>query len=199
MYGKRVATDGATGSQAAPGALLEDARRAIGREVLAGDSASAALERYTAWIDHELQRLSSMAGPADRPVALIALGGYGRRHLCPYSDIDLLVLFGGQVGEPEERLLRRLLHPLWDVGFVVGHQVREGADRLELEVDNPEFLLALMDARLVAGDAALHRRLIDAFHVPQTHARILAALQDLIDARYAQFASTLYQLEPDLK
>ena len=109
------------------------------------------------------------------------------------------MLFDGAVEEAEERFLRRLLHPLWDAGFVVGHQVRDAAELAELEVDNPEFLLALTDARLVTGDAALFERLRESFHVPRTHAHVLGALQSLIDARHAQFNATLYQLEPDVK
>ncbi|HYU24266.1 MAG TPA: hypothetical protein VEO74_03605, partial [Thermoanaerobaculia bacterium] len=134
-----MATDGAVlPGGAAP--LLEQARRAAGRDILAGESGLSALERYSAFVDRELQRLAAAADVPATPVALIALGGYGRRHLCPYSDIDLLVLFGGVVGDGEERFLRRLLHPLWDAGFVVGHQVREAREIAELEVDNPEFL-----------------------------------------------------------
>ncbi|HYT68521.1 MAG TPA: HD domain-containing protein [Vicinamibacterales bacterium] len=193
-----MATDGAVlPGGAAP--LLEQARRAAGRDILAGESGLSALERYSAFVDRELQRLAAAADVPATPVALIALGGYGRRHLCPYSDIDLLVLFGGVVGDGEERFLRRLLHPLWDAGFVVGHQVREAREIAELEVDNPEFLMALSDARLVAGEASLFRRLLESFHVPATHAHIVEALQELIDARYAQFNATLYQLEPDVK
>jgi [protein-PII] uridylyltransferase len=199
MYGNRVTTDGAVRPDGMPAALLEEARRAIGREILAGEGGASALERYTAQIDRELQRLYTDAGPAEHEVALIALGGYGRRHLCPYSDIDLLVLFGGPVGDGDERFLRRLLHPLWDAGFVIGHQVREKGELAQLEVDNPEFLLALSDARLVAGDGALYQHLRDSFHVPATHAYVLGALQELIDARHGQFSGTLYQLEPDVK
>jgi [protein-PII] uridylyltransferase len=198
MYGTAVATDRA----ALPGgaaALLEQARRGVQRDILAGESAVSALERYSAFADRELQRLAATASVSGGPVALIALGGYGRRHLCPYSDLDLLVLFGGPVGEAEEQFLRQLLHPLWDAGFVVGQHVREARELDELGVDNPEFLLALLDARLVAGDATLHRRLLDAFHVPRTHADVLAALQALVDARYTRFNGTLYQLEPDVK
>ena len=198
MYGNPVATDGAVLPGGAA-ALLEQARRAARRDILAGESAVAALERYTAYVDRELQRLAAAAEAPGIPVAVIALGGYGRRHLCPYSDLDLLILFGGAVGEREERFLRGLLHPLWDAGFVVGQQIREAGEAVAQEEDNPEFLLALLDARLVAGDAALCRRLLEAFHVPATHARILAALQTLIDARYARFNGTLYQLEPDVK
>src|SRR5262245_49493934 len=117
MYGNPVAAGG--------GALLDEARKTTGRDVLAGESGLSALERYTAHIDGELQRLYAAAGTPQGGVALIALGGYGRRHLCPYSDIDLLLLFGDAVGAAGEQFLRRLLHPLWDAGFVVGHQVRD--------------------------------------------------------------------------
>jgi [protein-PII] uridylyltransferase len=179
--------------------LLEDARRAAGRDILAGESALSALERYSAFVDRELQRLASAAEPPGVPVALIALGGYGRRHLCPQSDIDLLVLFDGAVGAAEEKFLRGVLNPLWDAGFLVGHQIRETRELGELEVDNPEFLMALVDARLVAGPPDLHRRLLESFRTPAAHAHILAALQALVDARHAQFNLTLYQLEPDVK
>jgi len=199
MYGKRVTTDGAMRPEGAPAALLEAARLNIGRDILAGESGLSAVGRYAAYVDGELQRLCAAAAPSGRPVALVAIGGYGRRHLCPFSDIDLLVLFGGAVEDADERFLRCLLHPLWDAGFVVGHQVREAAELAELEVDNPEFLLALTDARLVAGDASLFERLRVSFHVPRTHAHVLGALQELIDARHAQFNATLFQLEPDVK
>jgi len=193
-----VATDG-TVLPGGAAALLDQARRAASRDILAGEGAVAALERYTAYVDRELQRLAGAAATPATPVALIALGGYGRRHLCPYSDLDLLVLFRGPIGEAEERYLRDILHPLWDLGFVVGHQIREASEIAEPEVDNPEFLLALLDARLVTGDGPLYRLLLDSFHVPRTHAHILAALQGLVDERYARFNATLYQLEPDVK
>jgi [protein-PII] uridylyltransferase len=183
----------------APAAPLEEARRNIGRDILAGESGVTALARFTAHVDRELQRLHAGAGSAGVPVALVAIGGYGRLHLCPFSDIDLLVVFGGPVEDAGERFLRRLLHPLWDAGFVVGHQVREAAELTTLEVDNPEFLLALTDARLVAGDAALFEQLQQAFQVPATRAHVLAALQELIETRHARFNATLYQIEPDVK
>src|SRR5205085_8055694 len=132
-----------------------------------------ALAGYAAHVDDRLRGLYEAAGPSGRAAALIAIGGYGRRHLCPYSDIDLLVVFDGPVEEDEERFLRRLLHPLWDAGFVVGHQVRDAAELAQLEVDNPEFLLAFTDARLVTGDGALFARVRDSFHVPRTHAHLL--------------------------
>ena len=178
---------------------LESARRAIGRDVLTAGGGVSALRRYTSQIDRHVQRIVAEAAPPSVPVAVIALGGYGRHHLCPYSDIDLLVLFGGPVGSAEERFLRALLHPLWDAGLVIGHQVRELAELAVPETDNPEFLLALTDARLVTGDGALYRQLKQASDVPKTRALVMAAVEALLEERHARFNSTFYQLEPDVK
>ena len=177
----------------------DQARRDIGRDILAGDGGVSTLRRFAELIDRELQRLHATATPSTVPVAIIALGGYGRYHLCPFSDIDLLLLFDGDIGPAEERFLRDLLHPLWDAGFVVGHQVRQRSELEIPESDNPEFLLALADARLVAGEESLLRHLRRVWDVPQTRALVVAALDGLIEERYARFNGTFYQLEPDVK
>jgi [protein-PII] uridylyltransferase len=180
-------------------AAFEAARQPLSAEIVAGRGGRAALEQHAARVDALLQQLHHDAGGSERAVAVVALGGYGRRHLCLHSDVDLLVLFGGRIGPDDERFLRAFLHPLWDVGVVVGHQVRELDEFVELEADNPEFLLALLDARLVAGARTLFDRLREMFHTPPTHAYILKSLLQLVEERHARFNATLYQLEPDVK
>ena len=180
-------------------ATFDAARLELKADVLRGAGGRAALERYSDRVDALLRQLLTEAGGAEQPVAIVALGGYGRRHLCVHSDIDLLVLFGGSIGAAEERFLRAFLHPLWDLGVVIGHQVRELDDFARLETDNPEFLLALLDARPVAGARPLFDRFGVLFHTPATHAFILTSLLQLIEERHARFNGTLYQLEPDVK
>jgi [protein-PII] uridylyltransferase len=180
-------------------ASLDEARDALRAEIERGAGGRAALEQHASRVDALLAALYVEAGVPDRPVAVIALGGYGRRHLSLHSDIDLLLLFGGRIGASEERFLRLFLHPLWDVGVVVGHQVREIDEFADLEIDNPEFLLALLDARLVAGAPGLFDRLQATFHTPATHAYIVKSLIALVEERHAHFNDTLYQLEPDVK
>jgi hypothetical protein len=112
----------------------------------------------------------------------------------------LLVLFGGRIGAAEEQFPAGV--PASRSGTsasVVGHQVRELDDFRTLEADNPEFLLALLDARPVAGARALFDRFSALFHTPEAHAHILTSLLQLIEERHALFNATLYQLEPDVK
>jgi [protein-PII] uridylyltransferase len=180
-------------------AALEAARDELRKDTAEGAGGRAAVERHAARVDGLLQRLFVDAGGPDQAVAVIALGGYGRRHLSLHSDIDLLLLFGWRIGPAEERFLHAFLNPIWDLGVVVGHQVREIEEFSDLEIDNPEFLLALLDARLVAGVGSLFDRLVATFHRASTHAYILRSLLQLIEERHATFNSTLYQLEPDVK
>ena len=179
--------------------LLDAARRELSDEILSGHGGTTALNRYSGRIDALVRQISADAPPCEQSVVVAALGGYGRGQLCLYSDIDLLVVFGGPLGQPEERFLRAVLHPLWDAGLVVGHQVREIDELGRLEVDNPEFLLALVDARFLSGDHRLFDRVADEFHTPETHAHLVLALERLVDERHARFNETLYQLEPDVK
>lgn len=186
-------------SPLAPAAVLDAARRELTADVGRGRGGRVALERYSDRLDAVIRQLVGDAPRPDRAVAVAALGGYGRRQLCLHSDVDLLVVFDGAIGEAEERFLRAVLHPLWDLKLAVGHQVREATDFATLEEDNPEFLLAMVDARPIAGHLPVFERCQEQFHTARTHAFLLDALTRLVDARHAGFNDTLYQLEPDVK
>ena len=179
--------------------LLATARRELIDQSMHGQGGRAAVERHAGRVDALLQRLCAEAPRPVHPIAVVALGGYGRRHLCLHSDVDILLVVGGPIHPDDERFLTGVLHPLWDLGLVVGHQVREIDDFVHLEPDNPEFLLALIDARPVAGDRALFERVTSLVRRWDTHAHLLDALQRLAEQRHAPFNDTLYQLEPDVK
>jgi [protein-PII] uridylyltransferase len=182
-----------------PRTVLETARDEVRADTRRGAGGRASLERYAARVDAIIRQLHADSGLSQTSAAILALGGYGRRHLCLYSDIDVLILFRNAISADDEKCLRAFLHPLWDLGVVIGHQVRELSDFDTLEADNPEFLLALVDARPVAGARDLFDRFTSAFHSASTHGFILKSLLELIDQRHATFNGTLYQLEPDVK
>ena len=161
-----------------------------------------ALTRYSEQVDELIRRVYlDASNTTDKPVALVAVGGYGRKQMCLYSDIDLLILFEESIGAPEERFLKALLHPLWDLRLDLGHHVREFDDSREVENGNPEYLVALLDARYLDGDAELFERFHKACLSPGSPWQdpTEAALRTLIEQRHAQHNRTLYQLEPDVK
>jgi [protein-PII] uridylyltransferase len=172
---------------------------AAAREGRAGRDVQA---RYTTHIDAIVQQLAEQAREhSGAALSICALGGYGRRALGLCSDVDLLVLFEDTLAQPEERFLSALLQPLWDLGLSVGHHVRELKELDEPDMSNAEFLLAMLDIRLIAGDARLFQRLEAWFKTARDDGGrlLLEALLQLVDERYAQFNGTLYQLEPDIK
>ena len=181
---------------------LRAARDEYRAEIGAARGGALAAEHYSARIDQLLTRIYTEASaPNGMPVALLAIGGYGRRHLCLHSDIDLLILFDGPITAAEERFVKALLHPLWDVGLDVGHQVRELSELEQIETDNPEFLVAVSDSRRLTGEASVFERFDTLVHGPESAWRqpTVEALFGLVADRQRHFNATIYQLEPDVK
>jgi [protein-PII] uridylyltransferase len=185
-----------------PRTLLASARQQFTADIERGLGGRAAHARFSDRMDDLIRGLVG-ASLAEAPVAMAiaALGGYGRRALSPHSDIDLLLLFAGEIGAAEERFLKGVLHPLWDLGLTVGHQVRTLAEAEAIDPDNPEFLLAQVDARLLAGQPAIFER-IDRRGPGLTgelRDQVIEALLRLTTERYGAYNDTIYQLEPDVK
>lgn len=157
------------------------------------------MRQYSHRMDALIQQLYADAGSLTQSVAVFALGGYGRRELCLHSDIDLLILFAGVIDQEDERFLHKFLNPIWDLGLTIGHHVREVSEGAGLDADNPEFLLALTDARPVVGDATLLDQFLGASDLALTNTRTLESLKGLIAERHGKYNDTLYQLEPDVK
>src|SRR5258706_15018589 len=183
-------------------AVLDAARQDLIASTERGEGGRQALARFSESVDEILRDLVDAASTQTRtPIAVCALGGYGRCALSLHSDIDLLLLVDGRIGRPEERFVKALLHPLWDLMLTVGHHVREIADFDRLEPDQPEFLLALVDLRQLAGDRSLFERFDGILQQSggHWHPQILDALIALTDERHKEYGDTLYQLEPDVK
>jgi [protein-PII] uridylyltransferase len=136
-------------------------------------------------------------------LSLMALGGYGRKLLFPYSDLDILFLFGGDKAEQEFRpLIADFARTLWDLGFRVSSAGRTLEECKRIEEDNAEFHLALLDRRFLAGDAELFERL-DKRILPASEkaARpfLVAQLHKLTKERLTRYGNTIFHLEPNVK
>jgi [protein-PII] uridylyltransferase len=132
---------------------------------------------------------------------LVALGGYGRGALSPHSDIDVLLLHDGAELALIAATTEQLLYPLWDAGFTVGHAVRTPSETVQLAGERLDAATAVLDARLLAGNAGLLAEASDPIVTwlrgdAEGFAERLAA--DARDRR-ERFGSTAYLLEPELK
>ena len=131
-------------------AMLATARNEFAADIRRGHGGPSASARFAERIDDLVRDIAWAARELYTvPFAICALGGYGRRMLCLHSDLDLLIVFDGRIGQGEEQLVKALLHPLWDLRLTVGHQVRELSEFDHLDAGNPEFVLAVLDARLL--------------------------------------------------
>ncbi|HMF59244.1 MAG TPA: hypothetical protein VK595_02660, partial [Vicinamibacterales bacterium] len=137
-------------------AMLAAARDEYVSEASRGRAGRAVVARYADRLDLLIGDLVAQArGETSVAVAVCAVGGYGRRALCLHSDLDLLIVFNGVIGPPEERFVKAVLQPLWDLRLEIGQHVRELSELDDIDLGNPEFLLSLLDVRPLAGDSDL--------------------------------------------
>jgi len=136
-------------------------------------------------------------------LAIIAIGGYGRCHLFPGSDIDLLFLLDGH--QPENfyvESIRRVCQEMWDCGIRVSPQTRTLAECGQPDPDNPEFLISLLDQRFLFGDEAVQRKLQDETlprRLEKEGDGLLIKLADLTRTRHGKYGHTIFHLEPSIK
>ena len=142
--------------------------------------------------------LASLLG-AEPGVALVAVGGYGRRELLPGSDLDVLLLHNGRPGIAA--LADRVWYPIWDSGTHLDHAVRRPAEAREVARQDLRVALGLLHARHVAGDPGLTGDLRTGVLADwRSGARTrLAELQALHEERTARSGELAFLLEPDLK
>lgn len=136
-------------------------------------------------------------------IALVAIGGYGRRESFPYSDVDLLFLLNEKLAEKDIKdALRRVNQEMWDCGIRVSPATRRLSECEKFDPENAEFALSLMDHRWVTGDAALYDRLSEQ-SVPKLlqreHKAMMVRLLELTRSRYSKYGDTLFHLEPNIK
>lgn len=163
-----------------------------------------ALEERTAAVDTQvLKAWQARLTPAvPSGAALVAVGGYGRRQLFPYSDIDLLLLFASdRTAAAHKDRISQFLQELWDGGLRVSQSVRTPAECAELHNGNVELSVSLLDQRYLAGDAALYGTLLEKLprFVHGQRDALVRHLSQMTRERHARFNGTFHHLEPNVK
>src|SRR5215468_5816645 len=191
--------------------LLRAARLEVARQLSVDGNGRRCAESLSAFQD-ELIRLvydytvanvyrATNPSKAER-MAIVATGGYGRGLLAPFSDVDLLFLLPYKQTPWGESVVEYLLYLLWDLGLKVGHATRTVDQSLRLARADITIRTALLDARLILGDASLFDDLMRRFSrevVPGTAQRFVEAKLAERDERHRRAGESRYRVEPNIK
>jgi [protein-PII] uridylyltransferase len=189
------------------GPQCEAQRERIRKLFESGVSAQETLRQLCELADEIIRKvfgeLQNVRQEGSQGLALLALGGYGREVLFPFSDLDLLFLFANEKIEEESRpLISEFSRMLWDLGFRVSSAGRTVEECKKIEQDNAEFHLAMLDRRYLDGDKALFEKLdTKVLAVAEKQARpfLLVELQRLTRDRLGRYGNTIFHLEPNVK
>ena len=177
---------------------LQRARESLREVYLAGRTPGWLLRAHARLVDRTLQQLWLARRPA-ASMALVATGGYGRGELFPASDVDVLVLLGSEPSPEERERLEQLISLFWDIGLEIGHSVRTVEACIENAQADVTIETSLLEARQIAGNAALFRRLRRAMEKLVDPAAFLKAKKLEQEQRHAKHRDTPFALEPNLK
>ncbi len=188
-------------------AECEAERHKIQQAFLDGTSVHATLQALCEMAERNIQESLQAASHAHNlepeGLAVLAIGGFGRRILFPYSDLDILLLFENVRAEQKlQAVLAELTRTLWDRGFRVSSAARTLDESKRVERENVEFHLSMMDRRFLAGDQTVYQKLEQKV-LPRTERVYRSFLHEelikLTKRRLAKYGNTIFHLEPNVK
>ncbi|MCG8585555.1 MAG: [protein-PII] uridylyltransferase, partial [Pirellulales bacterium] len=146
-------------------------------------------------------RSSADAKRLEEQVAIIACGGYARRQMAPFSDVDLMVLHAPEVSDAVEPLAKRLLQDLCDVGLDVGQSVRTVAQACQLAATDMKIYTSLVEARRVAGSEPQFQRFERRFQqlTNRQGAKFVQLIRLARREERLQYGESVYMLQPNIK
>ena len=183
-------------------ATLGAADDELKRRFLAGDSVVDLVHERADIVDGLLVNLwQTHAGDLTRSLALVAVGGYGRGELHPFSDIDIMLLLPDAIDAAAEQRLSAFITSLWDVGLDIGHSVRNVRQCVEEASADLTVATTLMEARLIAGPETLFADMQAAVGPDRLwpSQEFFAEKRREQITRHHRYHDTAYNLEPNVK
>ena len=168
-------------------------------DAIPGTVACARLSDLTDEMVSSLFAEATAGTPRVDRLALLAVGGYGRRELAPYSDLDLLLVHDSVPDVAD--VASRIWYPLWDANIRLGHAVRTPKETVRMCATDLDTATALLTARVIAGNHELGGEVIDgAQRSWEKHGRRwLVELHTRVAARHAENGEVAFLLEPNVK
>jgi [protein-PII] uridylyltransferase len=162
------------------------------------------LRQYSDMVDGLVRKAfqkaqSSVPSPS---ICLMAVGGYGRTEVAPYSDVDLLLLHSPADQSDLSPLVEKILYPLWDLGLEVGCSSRSIAECVKMAQSDLQIKTSLIDGRYLDGEYEFFRNLYDLFSKKVLHRKVRKFAESLAQDLYLRrrkYEDPAYVLEPNIK
>lgn len=201
-----LSQSGASSTQA----VLDARREGMLGRLREGASGTEVVSDFTSLVDTVLvgryrsviRQRSGDASSGVQHCCLVAVGGYGRRELAPYSDIDVMMLYRAGGGTVVQDLSKQVFHHLWDLGFQVGHSVRSIHDCMVVAEGDLSAKTALMESRFLVGNPVVFQEFQRRFAKRVLGRRVGNFIREKLEEReqdYAKFGETVFLLEPNVK
>ena len=139
---------------------------------------------------------------SDEPIAVVAIGGYGRGRMAPGSDVDLLFLLPAAENRRATAMVEWMLYVLWDLKLKVGHATRSVRECSDLSREDATIRTSLLEARCICGDCDLADELVRRVHADLQGTEAERFVADKLaerDARHKRQGDTRYKVEPNIK
>jgi [protein-PII] uridylyltransferase len=145
--------------------------------------------------------LSLESGPTQSLITLVPHGGYGRRDVAPYSDVDLMLLHEQGAAAEIQAFVRRFSQSIYDTGLDLGFSTRTPRQACKLALQDPMIFTSLVESRFLGGSVQLFARFFNKFRADAL--RHSSALITRIEAARReerhQYGETIYLLRPNIK
>ncbi len=137
----------------------------------------------------------------EKDISLIAVGGYGRSELFPYSDIDILILVKNYDDKKILQNIENFIADIWHLKFQVGHSVRSVDDCIIAINEDITTFTSVLDCRIILGDRLLYENMLKNIESKSIWSKknFLSAKKLEQEKRYSKYSNTAYLLEPDIK
>ncbi len=165
---------------------------------LENHNSKAYLKKQTQLVDKLLVKIWKSLSISEN-ISLVAVGGYGRKELFPYSDVDILIIFEKEISKNDQESISQFLTNCWDLGFKVGHSVRNIKEsKYEFKKDITTAT-NLIESRFIIGSLSVFSKLEQAINNSLSIKTFYKRKLEEQSSRHRKFKDSAYQLEPNIK
>ena len=168
------------------------------KQFLKNHNSQAYLKKQTLLVDRLIINVWHSL-PISKKIALVAVGGYGRKELFPFSDIDILIVYEKEISDTDQEAISEFITNFWDLGFKIGHSVRNIKQTKQEFNADISTATNLIESRFLIGSAAIFDKMNMVINNSLSIKKFYKLKLQEQANRHRKFKDSAYQLEPNIK